>query len=76
MLITLRIFKNAEEGYRYLKDNPDKNVYIKFRDDDEKYIDFIVLKDNWYYGDWVYFDGNAYMFNFDPNLFEESNKEE
>jgi len=75
MLIAKQTLKNAEEGYVYLKNNSDKNAYIKLRNDDEKHIDFIVLRNHWYYGDWVYFDGNAYGFTFDPNLFEKFKEE-
>lgn len=60
--IDKRLFSSAIEGYQYLKERDDDAVFIKYRHDDQHYIDFIMQKKSWYYGEYACFDGSVFAF--------------
>ncbi len=74
MTITKKVLKKAEEGMKILE-RTGKTAYIKMRNGNERYIDYIVEKGNFYYCSsdedaYVYWDGSIYGFTFSPDIFE------
>ena len=73
MRITKQVLKNAKDGFDIIA-RTGRSVYVQMRDNDPRYIDFIVEKGNPYYcaGDnaYVYWDGAVYGFSFGADLFE------
>ena len=70
MLITKKVIENCKEAIKYFKNNPDKSHYLVMRDNNERYIDFIIEKGNWYYGDknYIYWDNSEFGFKFNEDL--------
>jgi hypothetical protein len=65
----------AAEAYRILKDDPsDRAVYIRYRRDTERYIEFLMEKQSWYFGKWALFEGSNFVARIGEDLLEESYK--
>jgi hypothetical protein len=73
MEITKNVLENCKSAIKYFEANPNSDKFIGLRNGDEKYIDFLIEKGNWYYGNdnLVYWDGSVFGFTFRMNLFEE-----
>lgn len=62
-------------AYSVLKDDESKNAcFIKYRNNTEKYIDFIMEKESWYYGKWALFESGTYAMNIEESLLIEWHK--
>ncbi len=76
MEINERVLKNLKDAVACLDKRPEETCFIKLRDREERYIDWMVTRGaagTWYYGDgrWIYWDGTSYGFTFDPKTFRE-----
>lgn len=78
MNLTKQVLKNCKEALEYFENNPEHNAYIRLRNGDEQYIEFIVQRGSWYFGmnSLIYFDGQIYGFCFDKSLFDTESEEE
>lgn len=57
------------DAYRCLKDETNERVcFIKYRQNDERYIDFVMQKDSYYFGKWVLFENSSYAMNVDESV--------
>jgi hypothetical protein len=57
------------EAYGVLKDDSGTRAcYIKFRKNDEKYIDYIMQKECWYHGKWSVYEGAVYAFSIEESM--------
>lgn len=77
MKITKKVLEQAKNGMKAIQ-NSDYKVYIKMREGNERYIDYIVEKGNYYFlgqneEGYVYWDGNTYGFTFSGDIFNEKN---
>lgn len=67
-LLTKHMFSFCTEAYGVLKDDPsEKACYIKYREG-EKYIEYMMKKQCWYYGKWVVFEGASYAMTIEEPL--------
>jgi len=59
-------------AYGCLKeDESERACYIKYRNNDERYIDFIMQKSSYYYGKWAVFEHSAFSMSIEESLLEE-----
>lgn len=59
-------------AYGCLKDDTsDRACYIKYRNNDERYIDFIMQKSSFYFGKWVVFENSSFSMTIDESVLEE-----
>lgn len=72
MTITKNTITICKEAIEFFEANPDKNAYVKLKDDDQNYIVGMVVRGLWYYGErsYTFWDGSVYGFSFDANLFK------
>jgi hypothetical protein len=53
-MIDKKAFDIVKEAHKMFLREPGKDTYVNLRQGDERYIDYTVLKDNWYYGSGSY----------------------
>lgn len=69
--LNLQLVEFIRTAYRQLKDDPSDNAtFIQYRESDEKYIEYIMQKKSWYFGEWVVFDGTRKMMTVDKKFME------
>ena len=67
--LTKRAIDFCSDAYNQLKDDESPNAcYIKLRDNGEKYIDYILQKNSWYFGKWALFENSIHVMNIDESL--------
>ena len=70
MQLTKKLIEKAKDAYTVMEDTK-TNYYIKMNENMPHYIDYMVLKDHWYFGKgYQYFQGGEYLFTFNKELFE------
>lgn len=75
MRIDSVVINRCIDAVKYFETNPDKTHKLVMRDDN-KYVDYIVEKWNWYYWEknYVYRDGSVYWFKFGNDIIDEKSK--
>lgn len=71
-ILTKKIIDFCIDAYRCLKDETsEKASFIKYRDNEEKYIDFIMQKKSYYFGAWALFETSVYVMSIDETLLKQ-----
>lgn len=59
-------------AYRCLKDEEgERPCFIKYRENNSHYIDFVMQKNSWNFGKWTLFEGSIYVMNIDESVLQE-----
>lgn len=56
-------------AYRMLQnEESDRACYIQYRESSERYVQYIMEKKSWYFGNYALFDGGAYVASIEESL--------
>jgi len=72
LILNQAVLDFIKDAYSALKDDGSNTHFIKYRDinDYDKVIEYMMLKDCWYYGEWVVFKGNSVACIVDESFME------
>ena len=72
MQLSINDLYNIKNGWNAFKSGTVTEVFMTYRDGDEKHLDFIMQKDSWYYGENSYsvYIGGVYRMGFYKDALE------
>ena len=69
--ITSKMLEFVKTGYSILKDEEgDSLCHYDLRENDGRYMDFLLLKNDWYHSGWSLFESGVYVVSFCPKLLD------
>ena len=74
--IDKKMMEFCKTAYSVLKNIESEHAcHVKYREGDERYLEFFMEKKSWYYGSWALFEGHAFVATFDENFLKSLNEE-
>lgn len=69
--INQETIKTLKDAHLFFQKKEGANAYIKYRESDERYIDYLVEKNSWYRGEGYHlWSSGTYVATFDPAWIE------
>ena len=71
--VNARMLSALIDARRYFGTRPDdeRAVYLQRQRDNERYLDFVIARKDWYYGEYAVYEGGVFATCFAPALVEQ-----